>query len=109
MAVDFEVVTGNSKTIQIAIRGNGDRPEIVHAYQAITYGVFSGKQVKLVKSLGDGIEIIGGNIVVVRLEPSDTAGLVAGQYNHELQVVTASGDVKTVYQGKFAVKKGLLR
>lgn len=108
MAIDFEVISGNTKVINVSIRGKKDAPVDVSSAQAITYGVFHDRAIKVIKRLGFGISV-ASDVVTVRLEATDTASLLVGQYNHELQIVTVDGEVHTVHQGRIAVKKGLIK
>lgn len=108
MAIDYEVISGNTKTINISIRGKRDMPVDVSDARAITYGIFQDRAIKVIKRLGQGISV-AADVVTVRLETDDTALLLVGQYNHELQIVTATGEVHTVHQGKIVVKKGLIK
>jgi hypothetical protein len=105
MAVNFSMVSGDSRTLTIPITDEGGNNVDVSTAQAIRYGIFKhGGDALVSKSLENGLSVVA-HVVTVVLVPADTAALLAGSYPHELEIVTASGEVHTALQGTVTIRK----
>lgn len=103
MAVDFEMYSGDSKTISIPIVDEDGAALDVSTAAAIAFTIvhYYTYAVKCAKSLGDGITVDGATVTVT-LDPEDTDDL-AGRYRHELQVTDIDNNVFTALQGKATI------
>ena len=99
---------GDSKTLTILISDQAGDPVDVSDADSITYSIFSSSATaKATKTLADGITVVTSTVTVA-LAPADTAALSAGEYTHELQVVTAALEVYTAMQGKLTVRRSYI-
>lgn len=56
------------------------------------------------------IEIQGPEgVVILKLSPSETAGLAAGTYVYDLELVSGTGDVQRLLEGRFVVSRNVTR
>lgn len=99
---DFTMISGDTKTLTIAIRDEAGAAADVSLATAIAYGVFKSDGTAVMsKALGTGISV-ATSIVTVLLDPEDTAGQ-AGTYMHELQITMSAGVVYTALQGEMTI------
>lgn len=103
MALDFTMVSGDSRTLTIEITDDAGTPVDVSTSSDITYAIFRQTGELLVtKTISEGV-LIDESIVTVTLDPADTADLVGGTYVHECQITAADDSVYTVLSGTIKI------
>jgi hypothetical protein len=106
---DLQLISGDSRTLQIAITDEAGAPVDVSTAQAIEYGIFDAiGAARVTKTLGAGITV-AAHIVTVELLPEDTDALLGGGYVHELEVITAAGKTHTVLQQTITLRRDYIK
>lgn len=102
---DFSLISGDSRTLQIAITDEAGAAVDVSSAQAIEYGIYDTTgTARVTKALGTGISV-AANVITVEILPIDTANLLGGSYIQECQIITAAGRVNTVLQQTMTIKR----
>lgn len=109
---DFTIFRGDTKTLTYTIKDAND------AIVDLTGGTAKWEAARSVnsatkdiqKSTSSGIAIMAptSGILVVTIDPADTASLGVGGYYHELEFTDASGRVSTVATGRMTLKEELI-
>lgn len=97
MAADFEMYSGDSRIIDVAITDEAGTPVDVSTATAISYIFYKSGETLFTKTLSAGITV-ATSTVTVTIDPEDTEDL-AGDVIHEMQITTAGGGIYTVLQG----------
>ncbi len=63
---------------------------------------------RVTKTLGAGITV-AAHIVTVEILPEDTAYLLGGTYQQEMEIITATGRVHTVLQGSITLGRDYIK
>jgi hypothetical protein len=99
---DFKMWKGETKRIIITVTEPDGTPvdlagaSIVWLMQR---QVYNETVPRVRKETGDGIEIFGGGVFHVNLEPADTLEIPKGYYLHEAEVTDQNGNVSVVTVG----------
>jgi hypothetical protein len=109
MASSFEMFSGDSKTLSVAITDtDGQSVTLTGATCAYTIREAITSTTSLVtKATGGNGITVSGSTVTITLSPSDTASL-DGTYYHELQITDSSGHVSTAFQDVVSIKRDII-
>ena len=94
-------------TLAFGIEIEGMEQDLDSAYFSIKSSLSSNDYI-VQKSLNDGISKISTELYTVRLAPSDTQNLEAGQYYYDLQIGVNS-DIFTVLRGVINIEADVTR
>lgn len=105
MAYDYEIVSGDNKTLSITVRDENNAVLDVSTAQKITYVIVNAfmDQIVVMKDRSSGI-VATPTAVTVTIDPSDTQGF-SGEFIHELEIVDALGQTFTALQGEVLIRK----
>jgi hypothetical protein len=109
MASAFEMYSGDSKTIEVAITdadGNAVMLTGATAIYTIREAITSTTALVTKATGGSGITI-SGSTVTITLAAADTASL-AGTYYHELEITDTGGNVSTAFQDVVTIKADII-
>jgi len=99
---DFKMWKGETKRLIITVTDQEGIPvdlagaEIVWLMQRQAYNE---TVPRVRKETGDGIELVGGGVFHVNLQPADTEEIPRGNYLHEAEVTDLEGNVSVVTIG----------
>lgn len=103
---NFEVFQGDSKVETVTIRDEANALLNLTGYTFNWVMFRMNTRVNvLTKTLASGLSVptpANGELVIT-LDPADTVDLAPGKYNHELEMISAGGDVSTVTTGIVSV------
>lgn len=107
---DFEMVSGDSRTLTFTIEdqdaGDGSAKDLSNVSELtwkLDTGVTATTVTKTLSGGGIVISDASNGIVVVTLDPSDTAGIAKGSYPHELEAVDSDGNEQTLVEGRASI------
>lgn len=117
MPNNIEMHAGNTKRIIVQVKDDEGEPINVSTLMACQFKAVEAPMgrakynsaVKILKTIDSNgsIDISSGDgVIVVTLDPEDTAALV-GQYYFELKLTEANGDVSTVVSGLLTIKASI--
>ena len=104
-----EMVSGDTAEITCTVyQADGTTPQSLVGATAIKWALskkITSADSLLSKSLGSGITVSDAvnGVIVISLQPVDTAAIKGGDYVHEVEVTDASGNVATVLQDDFTL------
>ena len=108
---NFELVQGDDLRIQVSVVDTfGDEVDINGA-TSIRWGIAQrfGSSPIFTKTFAAGeIVIPSDNVLYFDIDNTDSAGLSPGYYAHELEIVTATGQIYTPLQGRVRILPQIL-
>ena len=109
MASSFEMYSGDTKTLAVAITdADGNAVTLTGATCAYTIRTAITSTTALVtKATGGSGITVSGSTVTISLAPADTADL-DGTYYHELQITDSAGHVSTAFQDVVSIKRDII-
>jgi hypothetical protein len=99
---DFVVVAGDARTLRFTVEEHED----LDLLEATSLMWSAGGGPSLTAD-GDAVEALEALVVVVRLLPEHTAGLVRGDYPYQLRVVDTQDRPSTLAEGVMTVRRSL--
>lgn len=107
---NFEWTSGDDGTITVTVTDkNNDPVDITGSTITWAMGLIRTGSVILTKTVGNGVVISDGpsGVFVVTLNQADAENLI-GDFDHEAQVILASGQKKTVLRGTVTIPRDLI-
>ena len=107
---DFEMYQGEDKLLTFAITDDADDPADLTSSTAtwMLAHKLALTNTVLTKITTDGIVINGSNYEVTLL-PSDTVGIEAGEFYHELRMVDSDGKESVVATGSATIRPSITK
>lgn len=100
MSLDFIMVSGDSKVLNITVTDSADAAVDLSDVNAAEWSLYLSSAL-VTKTLGSGITVTDAvnGIVQVTIDPADTEELKGGEYKHGIQLTTSTGQVLTPRSG----------
>ncbi len=109
---DLTIYSGDTAIITVTVTdSDNDNAAKDLTGCSVTYAIYKKRVVYLKKTSADGggIEITDADAgeLTITLDPADTANLPGGEYEHEVQITDAIGNVSTVAVGTLTIKEDI--